>query len=163
MSDCRQITRDSRPRHAVLIVSALCITGCVALTDSGHPLGLFPAWSQSNFHQQPIMPAEAKLVKAPVATFIVRFHDEPELDEIARNFRRDEEAMRRAYQAWALKHDALNGLQLVRASYSGELILALPAEDTSGRSARDVIVALETIDNLAYAEIDTMASASRGE
>ena len=60
-------------------------------------------------------------------------------------------------------HPQLQGLQLVRASYSGELILALPQDDPARRSVSDVIAALETMDNLAYAEVDSVASTYEGK
>ena len=93
---------------------------------------------------------------------MVRFKNEPALDPVYRNFRRDEAGTRATYRDWAAAHEALNGLYLVRASYSGELILALPMDDPEGRSPYDVIAALETIDSLAYAEIDDMATTSDG-
>lgn len=147
----------------VALLCMLSVTGCVALTDQGGAFGFMPTWAQNGVHQQSVGLSQANLVSAPAATFIVRFNDEPELEQVCRNFRRDEAGTRQAYLDWAADHAQLKGLYLVRASYSGELILALPANDPAGRSARDVISALETIDNLAYAEIDSMASASEGE
>jgi len=145
------------------LLCMLSLTGCVAFTDQSGAFGLMPAWSQTSVQQQSVGLTQANLISAPAATFIVRFNDEPELDQVCRNFRRDEAGTRQAYLDWASDHAQLEGLYLVRASYSGELILALPANDPAGRSARDVIAALESIDNLAYAEIDSMASASEGE
>lgn len=155
-----------RRRAQTVLVTLICgfvLTGCVSWSGQGGALGFMPAWSQSPIvAQQSTSVAQGVVVSAPAATFIVRFKNEPELEQVCRNFRRDESGTRAAYKAWAAQHDQLDGLQLVRASYSGELILALPASDRSGRTARDVIAALKTIDNLAYAEIDSMASTSDG-
>lgn len=147
----------------VTLLSAFALTGCVGFGGSSSGLGFMPAWAQPTAAQNAIAVSQSNLVNANAATFIVRFNDEPELEQVCRNFRRDEAGTRQAYQAWAAQHDALRGLELVRASYSGELILALPANDPAGRTAREVIAALESLDNLAYAEIDSMASASEGE
>ena len=158
-----KIRRHRGRKSIAMLVCAFAVTGCMALGDSNGSLGLMPAWSQPASSQQAITVAQANLVNAHTATFIVRFKNEPELEQVCRNFRRDEAGTRAAYRAWAAQYAPLRGLELVRASYSGELILALPANDQSGRSARDVIAALETLDNLAYAEIDSMASTSEGD
>lgn len=147
----------------IALLSMLSVTGCVAFSDQSGAFGFMPAWSQNSVQQQSVGLSQATLISAPAATFIVRFNDEPDLVQVCRNFRRDEAGTRQAYLDWASSHAQLEGLYLVRASYSGELILALPANDPAGRSARDVIAALESIENLAYAEIDSMASASEGE
>jgi hypothetical protein len=159
-----QIIRRYRGRKTLAVLTcAFAVTGCMALGDGTGSLGFMPAWSQPAVSQPAITVAQANLVNAHAATFIVRFKNEPELEQVCRNFRRDEAGTRAAYKAWAAQHAPLRGLELVRASYSGELILGLPADDQSGRSARDVIAALETLDNLAYAEIDSMASTSEGD
>jgi hypothetical protein len=142
------------------LLCMLSLTGCVAFTGQSSGASFLPAWGQSSLQVKPISSSEATLISAPAATFIVRFNDEPELEQVYRNFRRDEAGTRAAYMAWASQHGQLKGLHLVRASYSGELILALPANDPAGRSPREVIAALETIANLAYAEIDELATTS---
>lgn len=163
MPNHRSIQRQRVKNVFATLVCGFVLTGCVSWSGQGGGLGFMPAWSQSPIAaQQSTSVAQGVVISAPAATFIVRFNNEPELEHVCRNFRRDESGTRAAYQAWAAQHDQLKGLQLVRASYSGELILALPASDRSGRSARDVIAALKTIDNLAYAEIDSMASTSDG-
>ncbi|MEM7327862.1 MAG: hypothetical protein AAF437_03920 [Pseudomonadota bacterium] len=157
------ITWRARWRKSVVTLAcAFTATGCVAFSDNPNGLGFLPAWSQPASAQQSVAVGQAGLISAAAATFIVRFKNEPALDQVCRNFRRDEAGTRQAYESWAAQHEQLSGLKLVRASYSGELILALPANDPAGRSARDVIAALESIPNLAYAEIDSMASASSG-
>ena len=144
----------------MVLASMLTLTGCVAFADQSGSASFLPGWSQKSASADAIVLAESAPVRAPAATFIVRFKNEPALDPVYRNFRRDEAGTRAAYLAWAAAHDQLDGLFLVRASYSGELILGLPKNDPAGRSARDVIAALQTIDNLAYAEIDSIATTS---
>ena len=142
------------------LLCMLTVTGCVTFTDQSGSVGFLPGWAQQTRQVTPTLPAGAVKVSEPAATFIVRFKNEPELEKMARNFRRDETGTRAAFLDWASAHKQLDGLHLVRASYSGELILALPMDDPAGRSPRDVIASLETIDNLAYAEIDEMATTS---
>lgn len=149
-------------KSLIALSCALVLSGCMAWSDQGQGTNFLSNWTQTASAQPALNVSQSVVISAPAATFIVRFNDEPELDKVCRNFRRDETGTRAAFNAWAAKHAPLKGLQLVRASYSGELILALPANKASGRSARDVIAALETIENLAYAEIDSMASASDG-
>lgn len=144
----------------LVLASMLALTGCVAFADQSGSANFLPGWSQKSGSAEAIVLAESAPVRAPAATFIVRFKNEPALDPVYRNFRRDEAGTRAAYSAWAAAHDQLDGLFLIRASYSGELILGLPKNDPAGRSARDVIAALQTIDNLAYAEIDSIATTS---
>lgn len=142
------------------LLCMLSVTGCVTFTDQGANVSFLPGWAQQTTQTVPVLPADAVLISQPAATFIVRFDDEPDLDQMGRNFRRDEAGTRAAFKDWAASHKQLDGLYLVRASYSGELILALPMDDPAGRSPDDVIASLETIDNLAYAEIDEMATTS---
>lgn len=146
------------------LLCMLFATGCVTFTDKSGSLSFLPGWAQSSSETAPaVMQASVVQTSAPAATFIVRFNDEPDLVTVYRNFRRDEPATRAAYQKWASNHRQLKGLYLVRSSYSGELILALPQDDPLGRSPRDVIAALETIASLEYAEIDSVATASKGK
>ena len=150
-------------KSVVMLACAFTATGCVAFSDNPNGLGFLPAWSQPVSAQQSVAVGQAGLISAAAATFIVRFNDEPELQQVCRNFRRDEAGTRASFNQWASAHPQLQGLQLVRASYSGELILALPKGDPNGRSASDVIAALETIDSLAYAEVDSIASTYEGK
>lgn len=145
------------------LICMLSLTGCMAFTQKADSLTFFPQWTNSQIEAAQLVQSQSVPVVAPAATFIVRFNDEPELDQVCRNFRRDEVGTRAAFHKWASGHPQLQGLQLVRASYSGELILALPKGDAAGRSAADVIAALETIDNLAYAEVDSIASTYEGK
>ena len=152
-----------RARQAVIAsLGVFMLTGCVGFSNTGSGLGFMPAWSQPVTAQQSVAVSQSGLINAAAATFIVKFNNEPALEQVCRNFRRDEVATRKIFNTWAAQHPQLKGVKLVRASYSGDLILALPANDPEGRTARDVIAALETLPNLAYAEIDSMASASAG-
>lgn len=147
----------------VALVCMLFATGCVTFTDNTGSLTFMPTFAQNSTERPTLVTAQTVPVSAPAATFIVKFNDVPELTPVYRNFRRDEAGTRAIYRDWAAQYRALEGLQLVRASYSGELILALPKNDPAGRSPRDVIAALETMDNLAYAEVDSIASTTKGE
>lgn len=151
-----------RPHYGghIGLVALLCmlgVTGCMAFAENSGTATFFPGWAQTTSYSEPEV---ATLISAPAATFIVRFESEPDLQFVSRNFRRDEAATREVFGKWAAKYPPLEGLELLRASYSGELILALPVNDPAGRSPKDVIAALETMSNLAYAEIDSMATAS---
>lgn len=144
----------------LVLASMLALTGCMAFADQSGSAGFLPGWAKGTATSGSIVLADSSAAQAPAATFIVRFKNEPALDPVYRNFRRDEAGTRSAFKAWAASHDQLTGLVLVRASYSGELILGLPKNDPHGRSAREVIAALQTIDSLAYAEIDSIATTS---
>lgn len=145
------------------LICMLSLTGCMAFTQKADSLSFFPQWTNGQIEAAQLIQAQVTPTRAPAATFIVRFNDEPELQQVCRNFRRDEAGTRATFNRWASAHPQLHGLQLVRASYSGELILALPKGDPDGRSASDVIAALETIDSLAYAEVDSIASTYEGK
>ena len=145
------------------LLCMLSLTGCMAFSQTANSLSFFPQWTTGQIEAAQVVKAQTVPVSAPAATFIVRFNNEPELEPVYRNFRRDEVGTRATYNQWATAHPQLRGLQLVRASYSGELILALPKDDAAGRSAADVIAALETIDSLAYAEVDSIASTYEGK
>lgn len=89
---------------------------------------------------------------------IVRFRSEPDLDELAKAFRKDPDRARARFLEWAADKPALDGLTLERASYSGELVLTGPGS----MSASDTIAAIEQMDNVAYVDRDYSAKASRG-
>lgn len=96
------------------------------------------------------------------ASFIVRFSDEPEVADVARNFRKDPANSQIRFARWAREHPALQGLVLTSASYSGELILSLPANDPLNRRPRDVLRAIRAMESCAYAELDSVAYPSSG-
>lgn len=86
--------------------------------------------------------------------FIVRFEEEPLLSDVAKNFRRDQKSARASYHLWQTRNRDMLGIELVRASYSGELVLRLPRNDPQRRTAEDVLAALRAIDANVYAERD---------
>jgi len=138
----------------------LAVTSCVAVAQQGSSgyTSWLPAWGQlAQARQQTEIPAQVTTINKPVATFIVRFDNEPVLNEIGKTFRRDGAGARAKFATWCEDYPDLQDLALVRASYSGELILALPQNDPKNRSPRDVLNALQGMDNLAYAEIDEIA------
>lgn len=139
-------------------ICMLSLTGCMAFTQKAESLTFYPPVTRTQVETAQLIQGPAIPPRAPAATFIVRFNGEPELEQVCRNFRRDEAGTRATFQNWAADHPQLQGLRLVRASYSGELILALPQSDPAQRSPADIIAALETIESLAYAEVDSLAS-----
>ena len=146
------------------MLSAILLTGCVGLGGPSHAGGphYFSGWFPWRIAMTGPAEAQSPAPESFTATFIVRFSDEPEVDQMCRNFRRDETGTRNAFRNWAEPYAALKGLYLVRASYSGELILGLPENDPAGRSPDQVLSELSELDNLAYAEIDQMATTSKG-
>ena len=88
---------------------------------------------------------------------IVKFRDEPMLEEIGKTFRKDPDGMRQKFRDWAAGKPALSGLTLERASYSGELVLT----GTGSKSMKDAIAAIEAMDNVAYVEPDYSAKPSK--
>ena len=100
---------------------------------------------------------------APVTSFIVRLRGEPDFDKVAKSFRRDKAGAMATFQAWCSRHKGLEGLVLVGASYSGELIIGLPTNDRFNRRPSDIIERFEAFDNLVYIEVDSMAHPSKGK
>lgn len=98
-----------------------------------------------------------QLSDAGAFALIVKFRDEPVLDEIGKTFRKDPEGMRQKFRDWAAGKPALSGLELERASYSGELVLT----GTGSQSMKDAIAAIEAMDNVAYVEPDYTAKPSK--
>lgn len=110
-----------------------------------------------------MMPAHATTVERPRATFIVRFSDEPILEDVCKTFRRDGVTARKKFNDWAASRPQMSGLSLQSASYSGEILVALPQNDPQGRTPNQVLAALQTMENLEYAEVDSIAHPSAGE
>ena len=88
---------------------------------------------------------------------IVKFRDEPVIDEIGKTFRKDPDSVRARFSAWASDKPALRGLTLERASYSGELVLTGSGSPTMD----EAISAIEAMDNVAYVEPDYSAQPSK--
>lgn len=88
---------------------------------------------------------------------IVKFRNEPEIADLGKTFRKDPEGTRAQFRAWAADKPALRGLVLERASYSGELVLT----GSGSRDVKDVIAAIEAMDNVVYVEPDYSAQPSK--
>lgn len=145
------------------LLGMLTLTGCIAASqtlDTG--AGWLPAWAQqtSGNTQAPVLkPAQAVTEATMKAVYIVRFDANRALSPVGQGFRKDPAASRATFAEWAKDYPALEGLKLIRASYSGELILGLPSD--SARDSDGVLEALNRMDNLVYAERDVMADAGR--
>ena len=96
------------------------------------------------------------------ASFIVKFRNEPETLAIARSWRRDPDSATAHYHRWASDHAELRHLLLKSASYSGELVLALPASAPDHMDPDHVLASLRSMDNVAYADLDSIAHPSFG-
>ena len=148
-------------RFGLLVsLSLFTATGCMALPPSGTQgsASWLPRWFQTAEAQDTSRPVQAVTTEQrPAATFIVRFNDEPVLAEIGKTYRRDGDGARAKFERWCTEHAELDGLTLVRASYSGELVIGLPHDDPLNRTPADVLAALNAMDNLAYAELDAIA------
>lgn len=139
------------------LLAMLGLTGCMALSEA-MPAGAtwMPSWAQQTSADTPaVLPAQAVSEAEMKAVYIVRFEADPGLTPVGRQFRKDATAARAAFADWAADKPELEGLDLIRASYSGELILGLP-KDTD-RTPDGVLEALNTMENLIYAERDVMA------
>ena len=101
--------------------------------------------------------AQASSADAAQYAIIVKFKDEPVIDEIGKTFRKDPDAVRARFRDWAADKPALRGLTLERASYSGELVLT----GTGSRSMDEAISAIKAMDNVAYVEPDYSAQPSK--
>ncbi|MBR9834410.1 MAG: hypothetical protein GYB42_04320 [Alphaproteobacteria bacterium] len=122
----------------------------------------WPKWfSLQSPQTQPVVSQQAALER-PAATFIVRFQGEPVLDDICKTFRRDEAGARAKFETWQQDHPAMQGLVLMRASYSGEIIVGLSRDDALKRTPGQVLEDLRGMDNLVYAETDEIAQPGGG-
>ena len=150
------------------LTTMLLFTSCVTVSEQSYEGGLawLPAWAQGGGADTADAPpnqlaAQARQINPARAQFIVRFADEPLLGDVGKSFRRDPKSARASYRRWQEQHPEMQGIELVRASYSGELILALPEDDTLGRNPQDVLDALTAMDTLVYAELDSTAKPSQ--
>lgn len=147
-----------------ILLGALALTGCVNYSHNASPgfVNWLPAWGSFGQRQVGIVTAQTASTAKPAATFIVRFNNEPVLTDIGKTFRRDGAGAQAKFATWQANHPSVQGLVLVRASYSGELLLGLPKNDPLNRTPRQVLAALRTMDNLAYAETDEIAHPGTG-
>lgn len=122
-----------------------------------------PLIHQAALNSGEYIPAQGDAPIEIQASFIVKFNDQTEVTSLARNFRKDRLGTQMKFAQWAQQHPPLQGLILSSASYSGELILSLPVNDSLGRAPEDVLAAIREIESCAYAEMDTMAYPSGGD
>jgi len=161
----KPLARSKGQTSMIAILGMLALTGCVNLTQNASPslLNWWPAWQTLSQPQTPPPIMQQAAVDKPAATFIVRFNDEPVLTDIGKTFRRDEAGARAKFEIWQDDHPEMHGLTLIRAGYSGELLIGLPKNDALGRSPREVLAALKGMDNMAYAETDEIAHPGTGK
>ena len=126
------------------------------LDTEGGALPDGPAIQPAQVPQSVIM-AQATGVEV---TFIVRIKGAPEIDSVARLYKRDPAAAEQAFADYVQRTPALRDFVLVGASYSGEIKLAyqmpLGVEPTRAaiRSVQEKIMA---VDGVAYADPDYIA------
>lgn len=151
------------------LVIMLLFTGCVAVAEQRSEAGAhwLPAWaqttSQTGATTDPAGTTHTDTADAEDASdmlFIVRFENEPLLGDVGKAFRRDPKSAQDSFKLWQKQNPDMQGLRLVRASYSGELILALASDDPQGRQAGDVLRSLRAMPTLIYAEPDSLAKTS---
>ncbi len=114
--------------HAAGIIGfgglALALAGCgwLATSEPGQEAFWLPMQltKLDPVAEAQVTPAQAQT--GGEARFIVKVNDAV-VDALTRQFRRDPEAARAAYQKWSAGKDGLEGLRLENCSYSGELIL----------------------------------------
>ena len=87
------------------------------------------------------------------AQFIVRVKGSDAVDECIAMYHRDKVAGRKLFSAWADVKPELKGFRLVRANYSGELILSYTSRD-GGRSVKAAQKELLALENIRYADLD---------
>jgi len=164
--------KDKKPHRGgqlglIMLVCLLAATSCVAVAeqaDSGFDAFLPAGLAMTRDGPPAELPAQqiTEDVQAPKATFIVKFEPNAVLKEISQSFRRDQAGARMKFKTWAETYPALQGLQLLRASYSGNLVLALPG-DGADRTPGEVIADLNAMDTCIYAELDEIAMPGKEE
>lgn len=150
-----------------MLVCVLAGTSCVAMaeqSDSGFNAFLPAGLAVTRDGPPMALPAQqiTEEIQAPKATFIVKFEPNDLLKDISRSFRRDQAGARLKFKNWAKDYPALKGLQLLRASYSGNLVLALPSDDGE-RTPGEVIAELNAMESCIYAELDEIAMPGQEE
>jgi len=93
-------------------------------------------------------------------TFIVRIKGAPEIDSVARLYKKDPAAAEQAFADYVRRTPALRDFVLVGASYSGEIRLAyqMPSGVEPTRAAiRSVQEKIMAVDGVAYADPDYIA------
>lgn len=93
-------------------------------------------------------------------TFIVRIKGAPEIDSVARLYKRDPAAAEQAFADYVRRTPALRDFVLVGASYSGEIRLAYqmpPGVEPTRAAIRSVQERIMAVDGVAYADPDYIA------
>lgn len=93
-------------------------------------------------------------------TFIVRIKGAPEIDSVARLYKKDPAAAEQAYADYVGRTPQLADFSLVGASYSGEIKLAYqmpPGTEPTRAAISDVQQKIMSVDGVAYADPDYVA------
>jgi hypothetical protein len=93
-------------------------------------------------------------------TFIVRIKGAPEIDSVARLYKKDPAAAEQAFADYVRRTPALRDFVLVGASYSGEIRLAYqmpPGVEPTRAAIRSVQEKIMAVDGVAYADPDYIA------
>jgi hypothetical protein len=106
---------------------------------------------------QSVITAQATGVEV---TFIVRIKGAPEIDSVARLYKKDPAAAEQAFADYVRRTPALRDFRLVGASYSGEIRLAYqmpPGVEPTRAAIRSVQEKIMAVDGVAYADPDYIA------
>lgn len=138
----------------------LTLAGCswLATTETGQDRLWIPLQLSQIETPGKVIPAQA--ATGGEASFIVKVKGHPEIDELARTWRRDQPAARRAFEEWSQGRGILGELELTGCSYSGELILTRRfAEDEvmTRASVNAVLEKIRSVESVAYADPDFTA------
>ena len=148
----------------LVLVSMLLISSCMAFAQTNPATSSSnwtPAWGPLAQSQPTGLQGQAGTVVKPAATFIVRIKNDPVITDICRTYRRDTPAAIAKFTRWQASHPATRGLTLEQASYSGDIVLGLPANDPMRRTPQAVLASLRSMANVAYADINDAAYPSR--
>ena len=109
-----------------------------------------------------------RAIRAPIrkADFVVRFKGLPEIEEYLELYRKDPEAGRAAFEAWARDKPELSGLTLTGVTYSDEAILTyVGAKDQiePTASVRAIARRIQSVDGVRYADPDYTAQPGKGD
>jgi hypothetical protein len=126
------------------------------LDTEGVPLPDGPAIQPAQVPQS-VITAQATGVEV---TFIVRIKGAPEIDSVARLYKKDPAAAEQAFADYVRRTPALRDFMLVGASYSGEIRLAYqmpPGVEPTRAAIRSVQEKIMAVDGVAYADPDYIA------
>ena len=126
------------------------------LAPESSPLPDGPAVQPAQVPQS-VITAQATGVEV---TFIVRIKGAPEIDSVARLYKRDPAAAEQAFADYVRRTPALRDFVLVGASYSGEIRLAYqmpPGVEPTRAAIRSVQEKIMAVDGVAYADPDYIA------